>query len=55
MPSNIKIKPPMIMIPKMEFRTRNHNGKIGVFPEKILIDPTNEMKLIYKKTDNPQR
>ena len=38
----------MIMIPKMEFRTRNHNGKIGVFPEKILIDPTNEMKQTNK-------
>ena len=45
----------MIMIPKMEFRTRNHNGKIGVYPEKILIDPTNEMKQINKQTGNPQR
>ena len=36
----------MIMIAKNGIE--NHNGKIGVFSEKILIDPTNEMKQTNK-------
>ena len=40
------------MTPIAKNGIENHNGKIGVFPEKILIDPTNEMKQT-NKTNKP--